>query len=85
MTEESSKPQGRQRVIVTDPNDLQTLESAAILTQIMRDLEVAIIDAGKTRRKHLRNLRERGVPFRVIAESTGLTQHAIYKDLRWGK
>lgn len=55
------------------------------LTDQMRDAEQQVITLGKQRRRLLERLRANRIPFRVLAEQTGTTEHAIYKDLRWGK
>ena len=51
----------------------------------MRDAERRLVESGRERRVLLRDLRARHVPFRALAEAAGTTEHAIYKDLRWGK
>lgn len=62
--------------------DLRRVRS---LTRRMRESERRIADAGLERRLLLRDLRARHVPFRILAAATGLTEQAIYKDLRWGR
>jgi hypothetical protein len=54
------------------------------LTQKMRTAERRLAETGRERRFLLRNLRDRHVPFRALAEAAGTTEQAIYKDLRFG-
>ena len=61
------------------------LAQVRALTRQMRSAEKEIVGFGKQRRELLHRLRAHGVPFRVLAEQTGTSEHAIYKDLRWGK
>lgn len=61
------------------------LKQVRHLTKVMRTAEQKIVSTGKERRTLLRRLRDRNVPFRILAEAAGLTEQAIYKDLRWGK
>lgn len=63
----------------------QDLAEVRALTTQMRNAEQQIKELGKQRRVRLARLRQNNVPFRVIASETGTTEHAIYKDLRWGK
>lgn len=65
-----------------DRNDLLAVRS---LTIQMRRHEQEVVDAAKQRRRLLRSMRNRRVPFRILAEATGTTEQAIYKDIRWGK
>jgi hypothetical protein len=61
------------------------LDEVRALTHQMRDAERQVVALGKRRRSVLERLRSNRVPFRVLAQATGTTEHAIYKDLRWGK
>lgn len=61
------------------------LAEVRALTRQMRSAEKEIVGFGKKRRELLHRLRANGVPFRILAEQTGTSEHAIYKDLRWGK
>jgi len=61
------------------------LDQIRSLTLKMREHERQVVMYGKQRRAILRRMRENNVPFRVLAETTGLTEQAIYKDCRWGK
>lgn len=61
------------------------LAQAGSLTNQMREAERQVVMLGKRRRSVLERLRSHRVPFRILAEATGTTEHAIYKDLRWGK
>lgn len=67
----------------TEPNtDLEQIRS---LTLKMREHERQVAHYGKQRRVILRRLREKNIPFRVLAEATGVSEQAIYKDVRSGK
>jgi hypothetical protein len=72
---------------VTPPSADSTDDLAKIkdLTMKMREHEQQVAFYGKQRREILRRLRERNIPFRVLAQSTGVSEQAIYKDVRWGK
>lgn len=61
------------------------LRRVRMLTRRMREAERRVASAGQERRLLLRDLRARHVPFRILAAATGLTEQAIYKDLRWGR
>ena len=61
------------------------LRRVRLLTRQMRDAESRVATSGRERRRLLRDLRAKNVPFRTLAEAAGTTEHAIYKDLRWGK
>ncbi len=70
---------------VETDNDQQNFEKIRLLTQMMREHEKQVVVLAKKRRKLMKNLRHRRVPFRLLAEATGTTEQAVYKDLRWGK
>lgn len=61
------------------------LRRVRLLTREMRDAESRVAASGRERRRLLRDLRAKNVPFRILADAAGTTEHAIYKDLRWGK
>lgn len=65
--------------------DATELEQVQLLTKLMREHEQQVVRLGKRRRVLMRGLRQRRVPYRLLAESTGTTEQAVYKDLRWGK
>ena len=65
--------------------DDRDLEQVKLLTQMMREHEKQVVALAKKRRRLMRGLRERRVPFRLLAAATGTTEQAVYKDLRWGK
>jgi hypothetical protein len=74
-------------VLVDDVTEEDRIDLVRVreYTVQMRTSEQQVIDVAKQRRRLLRSLRERNVPFRVLAEATGTTEQAIYKDIRWGK
>ena len=63
-------------------NDENDLNKVKMLTQMMREHQQSVIRLGKQRRKVVRKLRTRRVPYRVIANSCGVTDQALFADLR---
>lgn len=81
-----STPQPKRRPTPPPPEQIaDDLRRVKLLTRQMRDAERRLAASGMERRVLLRNLRARHVPFRTLAEAAGTSEHAIYKDLRWGK
>lgn len=62
--------------------DVKLLNDAEKLTQIMRQHQEAVRRVGENRRMVIRTLRDRKVPFRVIASACGVTDQALFADLR---
>jgi hypothetical protein len=58
------------------------LEKCRLLTQMMREHQQSVVRLGKQRRKVVRRLRELRVPYRQIADSCGVTDQALFADLR---
>jgi hypothetical protein len=58
------------------------LEKCRLLTQMMREHQQSVVRLGKQRRKVVRRLRESRVPYRQIADSCGVTDQALFADLR---
>tara|TARA_R110000868_G_scaffold192550_2_gene437109 strand:- start:356 stop:616 length:261 start_codon:yes stop_codon:yes gene_type:complete len=58
------------------------LEKCRLLTQMMREHQQSVIRLGKQRRSVIRRLREKRVPYRLIADSCGVTDQALFADLR---
>lgn len=76
----------RRRPVPPRPESYEDdLRRVRALTRQMREAERRVAAAGQERRLLLRDLRARHVPFRILAAATGLTEQAIYKDLRWGR
>lgn len=66
-----------------DKTEVDTLlDTAASLTQMMRQHQDAVRRVGERRREVIRSLRERDVPYRVIASACGVTDQALFADLR---
>ena len=63
-------------------NDESDLQKVKMLTQMMREHQQSVIRLGKQRRKVVRKLRSRRVPYRQIADSCGVTDQALFADLR---
>lgn len=58
------------------------LDTAASLTQMMRQHQDAVRRVGERRREVIRSLRAHKVPYRVIASACGVTDQALFADLR---
>jgi len=58
------------------------LQKVKMLTQMMREHQQSVIRLGQQRRKVVRKLRQRRVPYREIANSCGVTDQALFADLR---
>lgn len=58
------------------------LEKCRLLTQMMREHQQSVVRLGKQRRKVVRRLRESRVPYRQIADACGVTDQALFADLR---
>jgi len=58
------------------------LEKCRLLTQMMREHQQSVVRLGKLRRKTIRDLRKRRVPYRQIADACGVTDQALFADLR---
>lgn len=58
------------------------LDKVKMLTCMMREHQNAVVRLGNLRRDAIRRLRKARVPFRVIADSCGVTDQALFADLR---
>ncbi len=58
------------------------LDRIRLLTQMMREHQAAVIRLGKQRRRLVRKLRERRVPYKTIADVMDVTDQAVFADLR---
>jgi len=58
------------------------LRQVGLLTGQMRDHQEAIKDLNTQRRRVVRQLRELRVPYRRIAQHAGVSDQALYADLR---
>lgn len=65
----------------TDSDD-SDLDKVKKLTQMMREHQHSVVKLGKQRRKVVRRLRKRRVPYRQIADACGVTDQALFADLR---
>ena len=57
------------------------LSDISTMTEEIRDLQRKIKDRGIERRKIILNLRNRGVTYRGIANTMGVTEQNVYKIL----
>jgi hypothetical protein len=64
------------------PETEAMLEEARTLTDLMREHQNAVKRLGEKRRVVIRSLRDHNVSFRVIAASCGVTDQALFADLR---
>lgn len=58
------------------------LDKVKMLTSMMREHQNAVVRLGTQRRVAIRRLRKNRVPFRVIADACGVTDQALFADLR---
>lgn len=58
------------------------LEQVRILTMMMREHQASVIRLGNQRRKVIRQLRGKRTPYRIIADACGVTDQALFADLR---
>lgn len=58
------------------------LYKAQVLTTMMREHQQSVVRLGNKRREVILRLRKKRVPYRVIAEACGITDQALYADLR---
>ena len=58
------------------------LRQVGLITSQMRDHQEAIKDLNTQRRRAVRQLREHRVPYRKIAQHAGVSDQALYADLR---
>lgn len=58
------------------------LDKVKMLTSMMREHQSAVVRLGNLRRVAIRRLRKNRVPFRVIADACGVTDQALFADLR---
>ena len=65
-----------------EESEQDDLEKVKILTQMMREHQQSVVRLGKIRRKTIRKLRVKRVPYRQIADSCGVTDQALFADLR---
>lgn len=63
-------------------SEADDLEKCRQLTQMMREHQQSVIRLGKQRRKVVRRLRNLRVPYRTIADACGVTDQALFADLR---
>lgn len=67
----------------SNPYDPATdLETAKTLTDMMREHQQAVASIGTQRRTVIRRLRANAVPYKDIAEKCGVTDQALFADLR---
>jgi len=58
------------------------LEKCRLLTQMMREHQASVMRLGKQRRQIVKRLRGNRVPYKVIADACGVTDQALFADLR---
>lgn len=62
--------------------EIDDLEKVRLYTNMMREHQQAVVRLGGQRREVIRRLRRKRVPYRVIADSCGVTDQALFADLR---
>lgn len=63
-------------------SDDEMLERIRLFTQMMREHQQAVIRLGRQRRRFIRRLRERDVPFKMLAVCMDVSEQAVFADLR---
>lgn len=63
-------------------DEADDLEKCRLLTEMMREHQASVMRLGKQRRTIIRRLRGDRVPYRVIADACGVTDQALFADLR---
>jgi hypothetical protein len=58
------------------------LDKVKMLTSMMREHQNSVIRLGAQRRSVIRRLRKNRTPYRVIADACGVTDQALFADLR---
>lgn len=58
------------------------LKKVKLLTQMMREHQNSVVRLGQQRRAIVRRLRNKRVPYRQIADWCGVTDQALFADLR---
>ena len=58
------------------------LEKVQTLTQMMREHQAAVVRLGRQRRRVIRMMREVKIPYKSIAYACGVTDQAVFADLR---
>lgn len=73
---------GTVNIGVKAENEDDLLRQCGLLTEQMRDHQLAISMLNDQRRRIVRQLRRFRVPYRRIANSAGVSDQALYADLR---
>jgi hypothetical protein len=60
----------------------EMLEKVQTLTQMMREHQQAVVRLGRQRRRVIRQMREQKIPYKSIAFACGVTDQAVFADLR---
>lgn len=60
----------------------EMLDKAAMLTQMMREHQSAVVRLGRQRRRVIREMRKNKIPYKSIAFACGVTDQAVFADLR---
>lgn len=69
-------------VTIKVSSEQEDLDKCRQLTQMMREHQQSVVRLGKQRRKVVRRLRNLRVPYRTIADACGVTDQALFADLR---
>lgn len=73
---------GKVRIEQAEQVEESDLEKVKMLTTMMREHQHAVVRLGNQRRTVIRRLRELRIPYRVIADACGVTDQALFADLR---
>jgi len=67
---------------IKSETEADDLEKCRLLTQMMREHQQSVVRLGRQRRKVVRKLRAVRIPYRQIADACGVTDQALFADLR---
>lgn len=63
-------------------SEQEMLDKVSMLTQMMREHQAAVVRLGRQRRRVIRLMREKKIPYKSIAFACGVTDQAVFADLR---
>jgi hypothetical protein len=63
-------------------SEQEMLDKVSMLTQMMREHQQAVVRLGRQRRRVIRQMREKKIPYKSIAYACGVTDQAVFADLR---
>ena len=67
---------------VSELSEQEMLDKSSMLTQMMREHQAAVVRLGRQRRRVIREMRKHKIPYKSIAFACGVTDQAVFADLR---